>query len=119
MPTILYNYLLLIGFFPILIKHFNNNGLSILAKQFNNALFTRQVMLYMIKEYKRSNDKISELIKNGNRILLKRGLYIPGRNIDLTAPEPFLIANYLWGQVMYHLKLLFPIGTLYLSASLK
>lgn len=68
-----------------------------LAKQFNNALFTRQVILYMLKEYKRPNDKISELIKNGNRILLKRGLCIPGRNIDLTAPEPFLIANYLWG----------------------
>lgn len=68
-----------------------------LAKQFNNAPFTRQVMLDMLKEYKRPNDKISELIKNGNLILLKRGLYIPGRNIDLTAPEPFLIANYLWG----------------------
>lgn len=68
-----------------------------LAKQFINAPFTRQVMLDMLKDYKRPNDKISELIKNGDLILLKRGLYIPGRNTDLIAPEPFLIANYLWG----------------------
>ncbi len=68
-----------------------------LAKQFNNAPFTRQVMLDMLKDYKRPNDKISELIKSGDLILLKRGLYIPGENTDLTAPEPFLIANYLWG----------------------
>ncbi|MCI0922754.1 type IV toxin-antitoxin system AbiEi family antitoxin domain-containing protein [Sphingobacterium rhinopitheci] len=68
-----------------------------LAKQFNNAPFTRQVMLDMLKDYKRPNDKISELIKNGDLILLKRGLYIPGRNTDLPVPEPFLIANYLWG----------------------
>ena len=68
-----------------------------LAKQFNNAPFTRQVMLDMLKDYKRPNDKISELIKKGDHILLKRGLYISGRNTDLTTPEPFLIANYLWG----------------------
>lgn len=68
-----------------------------IAKQFNNAPFTRQVMLDMLKDYKRPNDKISELIKSGDLILLKRGLYIPGGNTDLTAPEPFLIANYLWG----------------------
>ena len=68
-----------------------------LAKQFNNAPFNRQVMLDILKDYKRPNDKISELIKNGELISLKRGLYIPGRNTDLTPPEPFLIANYLWG----------------------
>lgn len=68
-----------------------------LAKQYNNAPFTRQVMLDILKDYKRPNDKISELIKKGDLILLKKGLYIPGRNTDLTVPEPFLIANYLWG----------------------
>ena len=67
------------------------------AKQFNNAPFTRQVILDILKDYKRPNDKISELIKNGELILLKRGLYIPGKNTDLIVPEPFLIANYLWG----------------------
>ena len=67
------------------------------AKQFNNAPFTRQVILDILKDYKRPNDKISELIKNGDLILLKRGLYIPGKNTDLIVPEPFLIANYLWG----------------------
>lgn len=60
-----------------------------LAKQFNNAPFTRQVMLDMLKDYKRPNDKISELIKKGDLILLKRRLYIPDRNTDLTTPEPY------------------------------
>lgn len=67
-----------------------------LANKYNNAPFTRQVMLDMLKNYKRPNDKISELLKDGDLVLLKRGLYIPGANTNLTAPEPFLIANYLW-----------------------
>lgn len=66
-----------------------------LAKQFKNAPFTRHVILDMLKDYKRPNDKISELIKKGDLILLKKGLYIPGENIDIAVPEPFLIANYL------------------------
>lgn len=68
-----------------------------LAEKFNNAPFTRQVMLDILKDYKRPNDKISELIKSGDLILLKKGLYIPGGKTNITMPEPFLIANYLWG----------------------
>src|SRR5690606_33252342 len=64
------------------------------AKQFNNAPFTRQVILHILKDYKRPNDKISELIMNGELILLKKGFYIPGKNTDLIVQEPFLIANY-------------------------
>jgi len=45
----------------------------------------------------RPNDKISEIVKKGTPILLKRGLYIPGRNTYLTVPEPSLTANYLRG----------------------
>lgn len=68
-----------------------------LAERYNKAPFTRQVMLDMFKDYKRPNDKISDLIKNGSLISLKKGLYVPGEKIQLNAPEPFLIANYLWG----------------------
>ena len=68
-----------------------------LVRQFNNAPLTRQVMLDMLKDYKRPNDKISELIKSGDLIPLKKGLYIPGVKTHLTGPEPFLIANHLWG----------------------
>lgn len=68
-----------------------------LVKNFTNAPLTRQVMLDILKEYKRPNDKISELIKSGDLISLKKGLYVPGLNADLTGPELFLIANHLWG----------------------
>jgi len=66
-------------------------------KDFANAPFSRQLMLELLKGYKRPNDKISELVKSGNLLTLKKGLYIPGANAGLQSPEPFLIANHLWG----------------------
>lgn len=68
-----------------------------LIKPYNNAPLTRYVMLDMLKDYKRPNDKISELIKNGDLISLKKGLYIPGVKTDFAGPELFVIANHLWG----------------------
>lgn len=68
-----------------------------LVRQFTDAPLTRQVMLDMLKDYKRPNDKISELVKSGDLITLKKGLYVPGVKTDLAGPEPFLIANHLWG----------------------
>jgi hypothetical protein len=47
----------------------------------------------MLKDYKRPNDKITELIKSGELISLKKGRYIPGIKTDLTGPETFLIAK--------------------------
>jgi len=68
-----------------------------LAKPYINAPLTRQVMLDLLQDYKRPNDKISELVKSGELISLKKGLYVPGEKTDLASPEPFLIANHLWG----------------------
>lgn len=68
-----------------------------LIKPFINAPLSRQVVLDILKDYKRPNDKISELIKAGDLIPLKKGLYVAGTKTDLAAPEPFLIANHLWG----------------------
>lgn len=67
------------------------------AREFVNAPFSRQLMLEMLKSYKRPNDKISELVKAGQLVLLKKGLYVPGVNAELPVPEPFLIANHLYG----------------------
>lgn len=68
-----------------------------LAKPYVNVPLTRQVMLDLLHNYKRPNDKISELVKSGELIPLKKGLYVPGEKTDLAGPEPFLIANHLWG----------------------
>jgi len=58
---------------------------------------TRQIMMQVLKDYKRPNDKINELVKKGELINIKNGLYVTGPKINMTRPEPFLIANHLWG----------------------
>ncbi|SKA13490.1 Transcriptional regulator, AbiEi antitoxin, Type IV TA system [Chitinophaga eiseniae] len=58
---------------------------------------TRQIMMDLLKDFKRPNDKITELIKKGELISIKKGLYITGPKINIAKPEPFLIANHLWG----------------------
>ncbi|WP_332021171.1 type IV toxin-antitoxin system AbiEi family antitoxin domain-containing protein [Kaistella sp.] len=47
-----------------------------------------------MKDYKRPNDKIHELIKREKLVSLKRGLYIWNSQI---LPEPFSVANVLYG----------------------
>jgi len=58
---------------------------------------TRQIVLSLLTDYKRPNDKINELIKNGDLTAIKNGLYVPGPRLKITGPEPFLIANHLRG----------------------
>lgn len=68
-----------------------------IAKGLGDAPFSRHLMLEILKDYKRPNDKISELIKSGELLSIRRGLYIPGPETDLPVPDPFLIANHLRG----------------------
>lgn len=58
---------------------------------------TKQILLDLLKEYKRPYDKISELVKEGVLILVKRGIYVAGINLNIAKPEPFLLANHLLG----------------------
>jgi predicted transcriptional regulator of viral defense system len=68
-----------------------------IAKGFGDAPFSRHLMLEILKDYKRPNDKISELIKRGELLSIRRGLYIPGPETDLPVPDLLLIANHLRG----------------------
>ena len=68
-----------------------------LIKDYTSAPLTRHLLLEILREYKRPNDKISELIKNGELVSLRRGLYVLGPKTDLPMPESFLIANHLRG----------------------
>ena len=68
-----------------------------LIKDYTNAPLTRHLLLEILREYKRPNDKISELIKNGELVSLRRGLYVLGTKTDLPIPDSFLIANHLRG----------------------
>jgi len=68
-----------------------------LVKHYAEAPISRYLILDLLRDYKRPNDKISELIKAKKLIPLKRGLYIPGPKLDILPPGPFLIANHLRG----------------------
>ena len=78
-----------------------------LIKDYTNAPITRHVLLEILREYKRPNDKISELIKNGELVSLRRGLYVPGPSTGLPIPESFLIANHLRGPSYVSLEAAF------------
>lgn len=67
------------------------------AKGFGDAPLSRQLILGMLSDYKRPNDKISEWLKSGELLSVRRGLYIPGPESDLPVPVPFLTANHLRG----------------------
>ena len=55
------------------------------------------MVMEMLREYSRPNDKISELMKGGQLIALRRGLYIAGPETDLAIPDALLLANHLRG----------------------
>lgn len=58
---------------------------------------TKQLLLDLLKGYKRPDDKIVELMKQDVLVQLKRGFYIAGSKLKTAQPEPFLIANHLHG----------------------
>jgi len=68
-----------------------------IVKEYTQAPIPHHVVMELLCEYKRPNDKISELVKSGELISIRRGLYIPGPETDLPVPNSFLIANHLRG----------------------
>lgn len=66
-------------------------------KEYSQAPLTHQVVMEALSHYGRPNDKISEMLKNGELLALRRGLYVPGPEIDLPTPDVFVIANHLRG----------------------
>jgi len=68
-----------------------------IVKEYTQAPIPHHVVMELLCEYKRPNDKISELVKSGELISIRRGLYVPGPETDLPVPNSFLIANHLRG----------------------
>ena len=68
-----------------------------MVKEYAEAPISRHLILELLHDYQRPNDKISELLKSKALVPLRRGLYITGPKMDLPTPEPFLIANHLRG----------------------
>jgi predicted transcriptional regulator of viral defense system len=58
---------------------------------------THQLLTSFLKDYKRPNDKIHELISAGIIQSVKKGIYLPTKNLTNVRTEPFLLANHLLG----------------------
>lgn len=56
-----------------------------------------QILLTILKDFKRPYDKIMELMSQGDLIQLRKGLYMTSTLINSNRPEPFLVANHLYG----------------------
>jgi hypothetical protein len=64
---------------------------------YSDQPISTQVLLGLLKGYSRPYDKIMELLKQGVIYQLRRGLYVTSSLVSSSAPEPFLIANHLYG----------------------
>ncbi|MHB1178211.1 MAG: type IV toxin-antitoxin system AbiEi family antitoxin domain-containing protein [Daejeonella sp.] len=58
---------------------------------------THQLIVSLLKGYKRPNDKVHALLNEGVLESVKKGLYIAGPAIKTAKPEPFLLANHILG----------------------
>src|SRR6266496_1157769 len=67
------------------------------VQEYAEEPLTKQIMMDLLKGYKRPYDKINELVKKGELTPVKKGLYIPGAKLKTRQPESFLLANHLWG----------------------
>lgn len=56
-----------------------------------------QVLLSLLQSYKRPYDKIDAMMSSGFLIQLRKGLYIVGPKVTTLRPEPFTLANHLYG----------------------
>ena len=87
----------IIGFIPIFVVKIYKMTFRRKAKEYVQAPIPHSVVMEMLAEYGRPNDKISELIKGGELVSVRRGLYVPGPETDLPIPDLFVIANNLRG----------------------
>lgn len=58
---------------------------------------THQWLMSLLRDYKRPNDKVLDLVRLQWLQPVKRGIYIAGPALDADNPEPFLLANHILG----------------------
>ena len=64
----------------------------------SNQPLTHQLLVSILKDYERPNDKIYQLAKEGLIQSIKKGLYVVGPTLNTDRkPEPFLLANHILG----------------------
>lgn len=66
-------------------------------RNYSRQPLTHQLLMDFLKDYKRPNDKVHGLLKEGVLSPVKKGLYIAGPAVKAGKPEPFLLANHILG----------------------
>lgn len=66
-------------------------------RELSNQPLTHQLLIGLLKDYKRPNDKILSLKADGLIEPIKKGLYIIGRSLGAERPESALLANHILG----------------------
>ncbi len=64
-------------------------------RSFEGQPINRQMLDDLLKDYKRPDDKITELLKQKILTQIKSKLYIPGPALRMKRPEPMLLANHI------------------------
>jgi hypothetical protein len=73
-------------------------GIRTIISSIASQPLSHQLLISILKDYQRPNDKIHQLINEGVLQAIKKGLYVAGPAVDATRkPEPFLLANHILG----------------------
>jgi hypothetical protein len=93
------NYGKIIELFPIILLILYICGMDLMEtiRSYSTQPLTHQLMLSLLKEYTRPNDKLHALLSEGILNSIKKGLYIAGPALKTNRPEPFLLANHILG----------------------
>ena len=65
--------------------------------KYSDQPISTSLLLGLLKGYSRPYDKIMEMVNQGIIVQLRRGLYLTTSLVNEKTPEPFLIANHLYG----------------------
>ena len=66
-------------------------------RSFSSQPLTHQVLLSLLKGYKRPNEKVHDLVRQGILTPVRKGMYIAGPMLNTSRPESFLLANHILG----------------------
>jgi hypothetical protein len=66
-------------------------------RSYSKQPLTHQLLMWLLKDYKRPNDKIHSLLNAGVLESIKKGLYVAGSVVGAGKPEPYLLANHILG----------------------
>jgi hypothetical protein len=86
----------IIGIIPIILLNLRMD-LSQSIRNLSSQPLTHQLLSSLLKDYKRPNDKIHELILAGIIEPVKKGLYLPSTKTSENRTAPFLLANHILG----------------------